>query len=234
MPLSLAFDDHDEERTRALAGLAVTKVRQQAEIGLIADAMADEDFCRALVSAIGEGKNLRTDGGSLRFSRGQGIQGEWSVTRSTHDTPLHRLTTSSNSISLLGERLFLKAYRRLQPGMNPELEMGRFLTDVAQFKHSVPVAGSVEWVDADGEVWTLALLQAQMPNQGDAWSATVDQLKRLLESSVRRVPTGCRRSTRWPSACSCWRGAWPSCTSRWRSARGDAAFDPEPMLSRPT
>ncbi len=74
VPLSLAFEDHDEERTRTLAGLAVTKVRQQAEMGLIADAMGDEDFCRALVAAIGEGKTLRTDGGSLRFTPGKGFE----------------------------------------------------------------------------------------------------------------------------------------------------------------
>ena len=42
----------------------------------------------------------------------------------------------------LGDRLFLKAYRRLRPGVNPELEMGRFLTEVAHFAHCVPVAGA--------------------------------------------------------------------------------------------
>jgi maltose alpha-D-glucosyltransferase/alpha-amylase len=46
----------------------------------------------------------------------------------------------------------------------------------------VAVAGSVEFVAKDGAVFTLALLQAQVSNQGDAWSYTVDQLARLLES----------------------------------------------------
>ena len=54
--------------------------------------------------------------------------------------------------------------------------MGRFLTDVVGFANCVPVAGSVEYVDADGTVWTLALLQAQVANQGDAWRCAVDQL----------------------------------------------------------
>jgi maltose alpha-D-glucosyltransferase/alpha-amylase len=182
IPLALAFEDHDEERTRALSGLAVTKVRQQAEVGLIADAMGDEAFCRALVAAIGAGRTLRSDGGNLRFVPGKGfadVVGD----ALHHSTPLRRLTASSNSISLLGDRLFLKAYRRLQPGLNPELEMGRFLTDAVGFVHSVPVAGSVEWVGADGRAWTLALLQAQVANQGDAWAATVDQLGRLFETA---------------------------------------------------
>ncbi|MEO8056863.1 MAG: maltose alpha-D-glucosyltransferase, partial [Burkholderiales bacterium] len=137
VPMAMAFEDHDEERTRALGGVAVTKVRQQAEVGLIADAMADEPFCRALVSAMGASRSLRTEGGSLRFSAGKGYA-EVVGNLLDQPAPLHRLTTSSNSISLLGDRLFLKAYRRLQPGLNPELEMGRFLTDVAAFPHSVP------------------------------------------------------------------------------------------------
>jgi len=182
VPLTLAFEAHDEERARALSGLAVTKVRQQAETGLIADAMADEAFCRALVAAIGNGRPLRADAGNLRFSAGDNFN---AVLGDAFDAemPLRRLTTSSNSISLLGERLFLKAYRHIHPGVNPELEMGRFLTDVANFAYSVPVAGSVEYIAGDGSTWTLALLQAQVANQGDAWRSTVDQLARLLETS---------------------------------------------------
>jgi maltose alpha-D-glucosyltransferase/alpha-amylase len=182
VPLALSFEDQDEDRARTLSAMAVTKVRQQAAVGVIADAMADEAFCRALVAAIGAGQPLRGDGGSLRFTAGKGFA-ELVGELDDRSLALHRLTTSSNSVSLLGEHLFLKAYRRLQPGVNPELEMGRFLTDAVAYTHSVPVAGSVEWVRADGQTWTLALLQSQCTNQGDAWTATVDQLARLLETA---------------------------------------------------
>jgi maltose alpha-D-glucosyltransferase / alpha-amylase len=181
VPLAIAFEDDDEERARELAPLAVTKVRQQASVGVLADAMGDEPFCRALVEAIGAGGVLVVDGGRLRFTPTAAF-GDVAREALMRPTPLRRLTTSSNSISLLGDALFLKAYRRLRAGISPELEMGRFLTDVAGFKHSVPVAGSLDFHGNDGSVWTLALLQAQVSNQGDAWSYTVDQLARLLES----------------------------------------------------
>ncbi|MFW5330507.1 maltose alpha-D-glucosyltransferase [Hydrogenophaga sp. ZJX-1] len=186
-PLVIAFEDDDEERTRTLMPLAVTKVRQQATMGVLADAMGDELFCRAMVTAIGARRETVADGGVVRFVPtkaysaviGDALQGA---------TPLQRLTTSSNSISLLGDQIFLKAYRRLHAGVSPELEMGGFLTDVAHFEHCVPVAGSVEFHAKDGSVWALALLQAQVKNQGDAWNFTVDQLARLLES-LRNVDT---------------------------------------------
>ncbi len=181
VPLAIAFEDGDEERQAALAALAVTKVRQQATMGLLADAMADEPFCRALVEAIGAGRELKAEGGTLRFTPGDSFHSIVGDTLSS-TTPLQRLTGSSNSISLLGHQLFLKAYRRLHRGVNLELEMGRFLADTAGFANCVPIAGSVDFHAADGSIYTLALLQAQVTNQGDAWCYVVDQLARLLES----------------------------------------------------
>ncbi len=55
-------------------------------------------------------------------------------------------TRSSRSAS----DLFIKAYRRLQVGVNPEVEIGRYLTDVVHFRNSVPVAGSLDYVAEDG------------------------------------------------------------------------------------
>ncbi|MFZ2648604.1 MAG: maltose alpha-D-glucosyltransferase [Burkholderiaceae bacterium] len=184
VPLAIAFDDHDEERARTLAPQAVAKVRQQAAMGVLADAMADEHFCRTLVNAIGAGRKLTTEGGALHFTPGAAyakVLGDAAAGGLSAALPLRRLTASSNSISLLGDRLFLKAYRRLNPGINPEIEMGRFLTD-AGYANCVPVAGSVEFRAADGSVSAVALLQAQVTNQGDAWIFTVDQIARVLES----------------------------------------------------
>ena len=77
---------------------------------------------------------------------------------------------------------FLKFYRRLQSGVNPELEIGRYLTEVVRFPNIVPVAGAAEYRNnEDGRVVTLALLQAFVMNQGDGWDYTVNYLTRFLE-----------------------------------------------------
>lgn len=184
VPLALAFDDDDEERSRTLAAQAVSKVRQQAHMGLLADAMADAPFCRAMVEAIKDRRVLNADGGTLRFIPGAGCA-EVVGDALRQPMPLHRLAVGSNSVGLLGERLFVKAYRRLQPGPAPEVEMGRYLADVAGYAHCVPVAGSVEFHGADGQAWTLALVQARVVHQGDAWDFMVDQLGRGLEAAAR-------------------------------------------------
>jgi maltose alpha-D-glucosyltransferase/alpha-amylase len=222
MPLALAFEDDDEERCRLLGGAAVGKVRQQAKMGFLADAVADEAFGQALVRAVAAGSELAADAGRLRFTPGRACAAL--VTEALQQPmPVHRVGLSTHSASLLGDRLFLKVFRRLQPGPSPALEVGRHLTDRIGFAHTVPLAGSLEYIGNDGSVWTLALLQAQLSHQGDAWADTVDQLTRLLESAapaeaappVERFEALARRVAALHGALA--------------RRTGDPAFDPEPL-----
>ncbi|MCB1919414.1 MAG: alpha-amylase, partial [Candidatus Competibacteraceae bacterium] len=92
---------------------------------------------------------------------------------------------SSNTTIAIGNRMLLKGYRRLQPGISPELEMGRFLTDVAAFGNAAPLAGALEYEDEEnGTVIALAILQGFVANQGDAWTYTLDYLKRFFDDCL--------------------------------------------------
>ncbi len=180
LPLTLAWDDGAEEPPRALAPLTVARVRQQARVGVMADAFGDDTFCRALVTAVGAGTELATAQGTLHF-RPTGAFHRLAGDAIDDLQVAPPSAQSSNTVVLLGEKLFLKAYRRLQHGVNPEAEIGRYLTDVAAFGNSVPVAGTMEHVDRDGRVTTLALLQGYTPNQGDGWEMTLNYLEHFLE-----------------------------------------------------
>ncbi|MCU0967793.1 MAG: alpha-amylase, partial [Rubrivivax sp.] len=181
LPLSLVFEDAHEERARALAPVAVSRVRQQAAVGVLADAMGDERFCRAVVEAIGRRRELPTAAGRVRFVPTAGFD---AVARDAlaAPLPLTRLAVGRNSIRLLGEQLVLKAYRQLEPWPVAELEMGRHLNEVG-YRHVAATAGHVEYLAADGSVFVLALLQAQVRHQGDAWGLVVEALGRLFETT---------------------------------------------------
>jgi maltose alpha-D-glucosyltransferase/alpha-amylase len=95
------------------------------------------------------------------------------------DAALSVAEQSNNSV-VFGERLILKVSRRLQEGMNPELEVGRFLTEQTSFSQIAPIAGSLELRRDTGEPLTLAILQGYVPNQGDAWQYTLTTLAHFL------------------------------------------------------
>jgi maltose alpha-D-glucosyltransferase/alpha-amylase len=180
LPMALAWED-DEEHVRQLAQSTIVRVRQQANVGVVGDAMADEGFCRNVVKAIGESRSVATERGSIRFTP-TGMYPEIAGGDLAGLTVGRLQAQSTNTSVTLSERLFLKCYRNLRPGVNPELEVGRFLTEVARFPNCVPVAGAVEYLSGQGEPATLALLQAYVPNQGDGWSYTLDYLQRYLET----------------------------------------------------
>ncbi|MEO8525083.1 MAG: putative maltokinase, partial [Caldimonas sp.] len=180
MPLALAWEEPDEERVNALLPAALARVRQQANVGVMGDAFYDEAFCRALVEAIAAGRESPSGGGKLHF-RPTAAFG--ALRLDVAALPVSRPgTASSNTIVTFDETLFLKGYRRLRVGMNPELEMGRFLTDVAHFPNCVPVLGALEYAGSDGRAMTLALVQRYVANQGDGWDYTLGYLERFAET----------------------------------------------------
>jgi maltose alpha-D-glucosyltransferase / alpha-amylase len=228
VPLALAWEDADEERMRQLAPATLAKVRQQAKVGVLADAYFDESFCRAVAQAVGAGLEISGPGGRIRFTPSRAyteiVDADIAV------LPVRRpQAVSSNTTVTLGNRLLLKSYRRVRSGPMPEVEIGRFLTEVARFPNAVPLAGSVDHIAADGKVTTLALLQAYVSNQGDGWTYTLNYLGRYFELRPDGEPT--------PPADA--HGAYLALVEvlgtrtaqlhhAFALSTGDAAFDPEP------
>jgi maltose alpha-D-glucosyltransferase/alpha-amylase len=188
LPLTLAWEDSEEQLMRALGPFAIARVRQQAQVGVVADAFGDESFVRALVAAVGSSTELKAARGGLRFTPTKAFD-----SLAGPDVAALEVTMpgahSSNTIVALGDRLFVKGYRRLQVGLNPEAEIGRYLTDIVHFAHSVPVAGTVDYVSDDGRTATLALVQGYVQNQGSGWDYTLNYLERFFEDVTREAST---------------------------------------------
>jgi len=89
----------------------------------------------------------------------------------------------SNTSVVLGERLILKLYRLLEPGDNPDLEIGAFLAD-AGFTDTPALAGSLAYAPGDRAPAAAAMLQAFVPSRGDTWAAMLDALARDPQSGV--------------------------------------------------
>jgi maltose alpha-D-glucosyltransferase/alpha-amylase len=188
LPLALAWEERDEERVKNLSTAAVAKIRQQADVGVMGDAFADELFCRAVVAAMAVGREIPMSQGKLQFRP----TAAFSEIAGPHfaELPVERPRgSSSNTVVNMRERLMLKGYRRLRVGMNPELEMGLYLTEVAHYANCAPLAGVLEYIANDGQTRLLAMLQAYVANQGDGWTYSLEYMRRHLEQH-RTTPAG--------------------------------------------
>ena len=96
----------------------------------------------------------------------------------------------SNTSITYGDALILKLFRRLQTGENPDVEIGKFLTEVAHFERIPPFLGEISITSGTGEKTTVAMLQGLVANQGDGWAWFLRQLNDFYASvgSISNVP----------------------------------------------
>lgn len=138
--------------------------------GALFDALQDDAFCAALLAL------------SEVATRSGKIQGEISVTDPS--LAIRRGSAEqSNSSVIYGDRFILKLFRRQQVGPNPDIEIGRYLTEVAGFDRIPRFEGSIEYFRNGGRRAELAIVQGFAENEGDGWTWTTDELERYFETA---------------------------------------------------
>ncbi|HEX5869860.1 MAG TPA: hypothetical protein VFY65_05585, partial [Longimicrobium sp.] len=91
----------------------------------------------------------------------------------------------SNTSIVFGDALVMKIYRKLEAGINPDLEVTRFLVERAGFRSVPALAGWLDYTSADGEPHAVAGVYEFVPNGGDAWSVALKALDRFLSAASR-------------------------------------------------
>ena len=174
LPLTIKWTrfDPEQENPNALAA-----VRRGPREGSLLDAMADARFATLLLENLRVGRSIEADHRRLEFSP----TGRFPDERTLAVQDVHAVDTEqSNTTVLVGADYVIKLFRRLEPGLNPEIEVGRFLTETVSFPHIPPLLGSVE-IEQDGVRSALAVVHGFVQNQGDAWTVTSAYLDRFVE-----------------------------------------------------
>jgi maltose alpha-D-glucosyltransferase / alpha-amylase len=178
LPLATSYDDQALTHGWPLLSFSLAQVRRGAKVGALYDAMAGHDFPLAAFDAIRRGAELASSDGKIRF---------WSTSAASRvkvpkDVEVKRSAVEqSNSSAMIGNRLVFKAYRKLAPGVQPEIEIGRFLIETAGFANAPPLLGAIERVAKDGKATALAAAFGFVRNQGDGWVYTIEYLHRTLD-----------------------------------------------------
>jgi maltose alpha-D-glucosyltransferase / alpha-amylase len=177
LPLGVSWED---EPSAALANrLALARVRRGPRLGLLTDAFAMPEFARAIMSALAEGREIKTSEGVLQF---RATESGRELLGTAADAEINWLTAEqSNSSLTIGDTAMLKVFRRVSSGQHPEAEMSRYLT-AAGFAHAPALLGEILQVSGDGTPHALAVVLSFVRNQGDAWSWMLDHLTRALDS----------------------------------------------------
>ncbi|HSI02195.1 MAG TPA: maltose alpha-D-glucosyltransferase [Reyranella sp.] len=180
MPLSMVWED---ETTGPLPGqLALSRVRRGRRVGLLTDAFAVPSFATTVLQLLANRATIETDEGRIVF---EPMPGREEVLRPRPDATVTWLSAEqSNSSLIVDDVAMLKIFRRVTAGEHPEAEMSRYLTSHG-FANAPTLMGEVTRFDQQGERHSLAVVQAFIRNQGDAWTWTLDQFKRTVDDLAK-------------------------------------------------
>jgi maltose alpha-D-glucosyltransferase/alpha-amylase len=164
--------DRERYNPRAFAA-----VRQGAREGTLLDVATDPIFIGLLL------RNLQQ---SLTVTE-NGLRLEFRPTSHFSDRPVRQPesirsveTGKSNSTALVDGDYCIKVFRRIEAGLHPAIEVGRFLTEQAHFANTPMLLGTVEFVEGNQHS-AVATVHTLIQNQGDGWTVTAAYLDRFVE-----------------------------------------------------
>ncbi len=195
--LPFGFFGEDESVSALPMQLALARVRHGRQVGFLTDAFALADFAHHIVELLAQRARVPSDEGVVHFE-------PTALLDAVLDQLLPQLDAGSgnstgagvrwlsaeqtNSSLVIGDAAVLKVVRRIVPGVNPEAEITRLLSERG-FANASSLLGEVTRIGADGTPHLLIVLQRYVHNQGDAWQWTLNVLSRVFQQTTISLPS---------------------------------------------
>ena len=197
LPISARWGDENLRPGAPKLSYTLAKIRHTARVGALIDGAYDERLPQLLLDGLKEG---RTDG-DLRFEGTDTLRGI-----EDPGDPRQLGAEQSNLSIAFSDKIILKLYRRIREGEQPDVEVAKFLTEVAGYQHTPRYLGQV----VHGSI-TLA-----------AWNCTSTRLGPRLARRGRKPSAMTSRS----ASGRFWGSGRRNCTRLWRPI-------PTTRISRP-
>jgi maltose alpha-D-glucosyltransferase/alpha-amylase len=164
---------------------AIVELHSGSNRGWLIDAFSDDDFVRSLLSGIFTASGEAAADGLL-YKRSPSFD---PLPHFADKVEIKRPRAEQSNTSILAGHAILKAFRRLENGIHPEVEVGTFLTDTARFPNVPHLLGTIEHsLGTDGRV-VLCVLQRLVENSTDGWNYVASELGRLSDRAAPDEPT---------------------------------------------
>ncbi|MDR0307256.1 MAG: maltose alpha-D-glucosyltransferase [Chitinispirillales bacterium] len=171
----------------------IADIESDKDDGILYDGTYDDRFHYILFNAIVNRRKIKGLKGEFNGLPAKSLK--TMIAGKTLPIPSRPLVVEqSNTAILFNETLFLKLYRRLEKGINPELDILRYLGDRGRFRNIPPYAGVIEYRKGSNEPLTIAIMQGYVENSGNAWNyslgVVIKYFERILSSSANlpRLP----------------------------------------------
>jgi maltose alpha-D-glucosyltransferase/alpha-amylase len=233
IPLQIARGDESRRLVAESPRAVIIRLHEDA---VLYDATEDEAFRAALFQTMLRQERLANRDGYIVGTSANSVQARVAPT----DLPLASRvfhTEQSNSSIIYDGRFFMKLYRKVECGLNPDRELTQFLSERG-FPQVPAYCGSIEYRKTKSAPQIFSLLVENIPNEGDAWKYTLDSLGRYFERVLARKPEMLEASLLleviggvYPERARLLGQRTAEMHLAFASERDDPAFSPEPFSS---
>ena len=182
VPLAVVAGPAADAILAATPQLALARVTG-ARKGLVIDATADDPFAEGLLDVLDDRWTVRAKRGVVRARRTPAF----AELRGDGPLAAKRLGGEQSNTSIAyGDRLFLKLFRRIENGPNPDVEIGEHLTTRTPFRRAPQVAGWIEYESPGEPVAHVAVTEQRIACQADGWGHSLAELRRYYDDVQHR------------------------------------------------
>lgn len=181
LPLSLGKASESDSLTAAsFEPLAV--LQADGESRVLYSALANAAFRRTILSAVADNTTFSGNRGQFVAERVPSPSGAETHLDLDLESSVSRAEQSNTSV-IYGQQLILKLFRKVEPGINPDIEIGAFLTENG-FENTPAVLATLQYRNGD-DIYAAGILQKFVANQGDAWSYTLKELGGFFSRALK-------------------------------------------------
>lgn len=183
LPISFVSSENIVDKVEYHAQSVVCRAQINKSQGFVLDSSYNKSFRDHLLVSMDKRIRLKVEDGTLEFN--SSVFNKLKLGKEIDSKVLK--ADQSNTAIIYDDRYFFKFYRKLEREINPDMEIVRFLSENTSFENSPEYAGSIEFVDLDGKVTVLGLLQGKVENQGEAWGMATDSVGRYFERVITKA-----------------------------------------------
>lgn len=187
LPLAYAEGEKAKEIELEIPQNLVAYLQEEGkeQAGILFDAIADSNFLNTMLDAIANNRSYKGMKGELIASTTDIFPTEIPpldpvLMKGEHKNTCAIYSDPTKSGSILQNRLMLKIYHQIEDGINPDLEIRRFLSEQKTLQHFARIAGALEYRNGKG-IQTVGLLQDFIPDARNTWDYTLDSLRDYFE-----------------------------------------------------
>ena len=198
LPVKIASGDAARSISQAAPHAIIARF-EGTEENILFDAIWDPKCRSQFFAAIVRGEKMKARAGELVGTVAKTIEPDQPVSFENSEV---LGAEQSNSSMLFDKKFFLKLYRKLEDGINPDVEITRFLTEHTKFPNVPAFVGAIEYRQPKAEPTVVCLLQRAVASEADVWTLALDAVGRYYEAWYWAAKRIFKMKRRHPARCS--------------------------------